>query len=391
MKILHVIPSLSPRYGGPSAVLPVMARALIAQGLTVDVATICDEPLQAMIKETIVVGTNSYRSFAFARQTSCFRISLPLAKWLKKHIQEYDVVHVHAVFTFSSLATCYIARQAGVPYIVRPLGILNSWGMENRRKTLKKIWFRLIEKPFLDKAAAMHYTSDQERDDAARLRIRSPAQVLPLGLDLSKFSNLPHGDLFHDRFPQLRHRRILLFLSRIHPKKGFDLLLPAFAQLVNKIPDIALVVGGDGTSEYLHSLQEECKSLELEDSVLWVGFLDETARLEALAAATVFCLPSWSENFGVALLEAMAAGLPCIATDQVALAIDAAQAGAVLMISCDVEALEESLLEMFSNPSISKEMGMRAAKHACDYYSMEAMGKSLIQFYQTVVHSRFPR
>jgi len=384
VKVLHVIPSLSPLYGGPSTVLPIMARALVAEGVAIDIATIDDEALDANFYGVFKVQPGGYRSVAFPVTLKPYRVSSALARWLQNHVAEYDAVHIHAVFTYSTLAACNAAIKNKVPFIVRPLGILNSWGMENRRRRLKKIWFKTLEKPKLDKAAGIHYTSTQERDDAARLSIKAPAYVLPLALELSEFNTLPAATTFLKRYPELQGKKVLLYLSRIHPKKGFDLLFPALVGLLRQMPDLRLVIGGDGDARYIESLHQEVIKLKIDKAVVWAGFMDAQVRLEALAAADVFCLPSWSENFGVALLEAMAAGLPCVATDQVALAVDADTEKAVKLIQCNVQELEDSILELFGNETKRKELGERAAAYAQKHHGMESAAKRLKALYESV-------
>ena len=384
VNVLHVIPTLSPLYGGPSTVLPIMARALVAEGVEIDIATIDDEANDPSYYGVFKTHSGGYRTVTFPVTLKPYRISLDLSRWLKLHVSDYDVVHIHAVFTYSTLAACNAAIKNKVPFIVRPLGILNSWGMENKRPRLKKIWFKTLEKPILDKAAGIHYTSTQERDDAARLSIKAPAYVLPLALELSNFDSMPTATAFLKRYPELKGKKTLLYLSRIHPKKGFDLLFPALVGLFRQMPDLRLVIGGDGDAHFLESLHQEAKRLKIEEAIIWAGFMDAEIRLEALAAADVFCLPSWSENFGVALLEAMAAGLPCVATDQVALAVDADSEKAVKLIRCNVQELEHSILELFGNETERRNLGQRAAAYAQKHHGMASAAKRLKALYESV-------
>jgi glycosyltransferase involved in cell wall biosynthesis len=236
-----------------------------------------------------------------AKQTEFYKVSLPLRRWLREHVADYDVVHVHAVFSFASSAACAAARAAGVPFIVRPLGVLNSWGMQNRRRWVKSLSFRWLDKPLLDAAAAIHFTSQAEADEAAELSIRARPAVIPAASSGRNF----------------------LFLSRIDPKKGLELLLDAFATSRAGRQGWQLVVAGAGDKPYEDALKERARASGISDRVLWTGFLEGDQRLAALAACQVFVLPSSSENFGVALLEAMAVGLPCISTEGVALAREA--------------------------------------------------------------------
>ena len=164
MRILHVIPSVSAAHGGPSQVLRVVTEALATEGVKVDVLTTDDDgrgrrvvPLAVPVDEYGV----TYRYFP--RQTRFYRVSLPLARWVWQRVGDYDVVHVHALFSFASVAAAVAAHHRKVPYIVRPLGVLNQWGRMNRRRHVKRLSLRFIDRPVLSHAAAIQWTSELER------------------------------------------------------------------------------------------------------------------------------------------------------------------------------------------------------------------------------------
>lgn len=371
------MPSMAASYGGPAAAMPVMARGLAAAGVEVDVASIDESPAVAAPQE-------GFRSFSFPVTFSPYRVSLPLARWLSRHAGDYDLIHVHAVFTFSSWAACRAAHAAGVPFVVRPLGILNRWGMENRRPLLKKLFFRLIEKPFIDHAAAIHFTSDQEAQDVARLGIRARPVIIPLGLDLSAFETLPPASLFFQRFPETAGAELVLFVSRIDVKKGLDLLLPAFREVLQSRPQTRLVIAGDGPEPLVAELKKQAAALGIQHAVLWTGFLQGELKFSALAAARVFCLPSRSENFGMALLEAMACGLPCVASDQVALAVDAAACEAICMIPCEEKAIAPALRTLLGSSERRAALGNAARAYAAERHGMPAVGRKLHDLYSQI-------
>lgn len=386
MRALHVIPSLSPSQGGPSFALPAMARALAAQGVEVDVATTDDDGPgkrlagvahgQAVIKE-------GFRVFYFPKQTEFYKVSLPLRRWLRAHVREYDVVHVHTVFSFATLAAGRAAARARVPFIVRPLGVLNRWGMENRRRWLKSLSFQLLDKPVLDKAAALHFTSEQERDEAAALGIQARPVVLPLGIDLGAFGRLPLADAFRDAFPMSRGRQVVLFLSRLDPKKNVEGLLEAFARLSS---DVVLAVAGAGEPAYESALKQKSADLGLTGRVAWTGRIEGDLKLSAMAAASVFVLPSHSENFGIALLEAMAAGLPCVSTLGVALA---AESEAVVKVAVDdTAALAREMARLLADAGERARLGAAVRREALDKYSMDTMGGALRALYEEVRHAK---
>lgn len=423
MKILHVIPSLSPRHGGPSLALPLMARSLADRGVTVDVATTDDDGPGGRLTVPLGerVAQDGFGGFYFCKQTEFYKVSLPLGRWLKRHVRDYDVVHVHALFSYASLAAARCAWRAGVPYVIRPLGVLNRWGMANRRRWLKALSFRLLEGPIIRRAAALHYTSDAERVEAVAAGASAPARIIPLGIDTAAFQNLPAADILLNRFPQAKGRKLVLFLSRLDPKKGLELLLEAWRQIQksavgnpkseirnpelegggckaeeeNRKPetrnrkwaDWLLVIAGSGEAGYERALRAQAERLGVADSILWTGFLAGPDKLSALAAATVFVLPSYSENFGIALIEAMAAGLPCLTTPGVALAADVqARADNVLrVVPAEVQPLAAALGQLLDDAGLRMQLGANAQRMAVEYYSLPAMGVALENLYKSIL------
>lgn len=385
MRVLHVIPSLDRRDGGPSIALPHMAASLARAGMDVDVATTID-PRDASERKLPPFGTpvrmESWNCYYFPRQTTFYKASLPLMKWLNRHVKEYDLVHVHALFSFAPIAACRAARSAGVPYIVRPLGLLNQWGMQNRRKLVKALSFRLLEKPLLNAAAAMHYTSTREQEEAAPLDLKVPAVIVPLGIDTSEFHHLPTRSQFEASHPRAKALKLILFLSRVDPKKGLEVLFQALQKVVESHPEALLVVAGSGDDAYVARLKALASDLGIADHILWTGLLDHEEKLSALGAADIFVLPSQSENFGVALLEAMAAGVASVSTMGVALGVEAGAAGAVTLSAYDSDSLATALAVLLHSEEERARLGRKGRVFADSKYSLEAMGNNLASVYK---------
>jgi glycosyltransferase involved in cell wall biosynthesis len=374
-----------------------MAQALVERGVQVDVVATNDDGPGKRLNDVpcgVPVPCGGFRVFYFPKQTEFYKVSLSLLLWLFRNAVNYDVVHVHAVFSFSTLAAGWACRLRHVPYVVRPLGVLNAWGMENRRRWLKKWSFRLLDKPVLDHAAAIHYTSHQEVDEAGRLGLRARPAVIPLGIDLTPFQSLPSPELFTARFPETAGRPVVLFLSRLDPKKNVELLLEAMARL-SSVPsdsirpdptrsDPVLVIAGDGDSDYVARLKDRAATLGVEQRVIWTGHLSGQDKLSALAVARVFVLPSRSENFGIALLEAMAAGLPCVATREVALAADMQRINdncLSVVAGDDSTSLANALRALLDQPAAATAMGRRGGDLAREHFSTEAMTSALTKLY----------
>jgi glycosyltransferase involved in cell wall biosynthesis len=289
-RALHVIPSVGALRGGPSTMVRNLARDLCRQGIETHVVTTDDNGAGKLSVECgVPLVEEGVTYWYFRRQAKFYTFSWPLGAWLARHIPEYDIVHIHALFSFATLPAAFWARRHGVPYIVRPLGTLNDWGMKNRRPWLKRLSFRAIESRVLKHAARIHYTSDQERLEAEALEVTTPAAVIPNAVP--DCSSGPYGD-FRTRYPQLRDRRIVLFLSRLDPKKGLDLLLDAFARVRARVPDASLVLAGSGEEAFVASLRARAASLGISSDVVWPGFLVDGEKREAFADADVFVLPS---------------------------------------------------------------------------------------------------
>ena len=383
MKALHVIPSLSPVHGGPSFAMALIAESLARAGVEVDVATTDDDGRgrHATVSHGVRTERNGYGVLHFPKQTEFYKVSLPFKRWMTEHVCEYDLVHVHALFSHTSNCAARVARRARVPYVVRPLGVLNRWGMENRRAFIKALSFRLIERPILRRAAAIHYTSRQEEREAEELGVRAKGAIVPLGIDVERFRSLPDREEFFQQFPAARDRDVILFLSRIDPKKGIELLLPAFARVHERRAETLLVIAGDGKPEYVSELRESAKRLRLESAVLWTGRLEGRDKMAAFAAATVFALPSYSENFGIALVEALAAGLPCVTTEGVAVSDDICERDAGIVVRAETAPLVEALDRLLSSASLRMQVSANARQLTIERFSMQAMGSALALLY----------
>ncbi len=360
-----------------------MAASLVQAGVEVHVATtiVPDEAATrhlAMGQPTLV---HSWTCYYFPRQSNFYKFSMSLLTWLHEHVRDYDLVHVHALFSFASIAACRAARRAGVPYVVRPLGLLNQWGMKNRRRHIKALSFRLVERPLLNAAAAIHYTSTSEQQEASSLNLKARSVVIPLGIDTSSFHQLPSRDKFEGRYPQAQNRELILFLSRLDPKKGLEILLQAMSLLVKSRPKVLLIIAGSGADAYVSKLHAIVENLGLGEHILWTGFLGHEEKCAALGAADVFVLPSKSENFGIALLEAMSAGMACVTTSGVALGAEAAAAGAVRLASYDSASIAAALGDLLESPEARASLGRAAQSLAERQYSLKAMGRALKSLY----------
>ena len=375
MRVLHIIPSAAPVDGGPNVAVRAIARGLVRRGIDVTVATTnasgpraLDVPVDTPVIDDGVV----FRYFARSVPGS-WKFSWPMTRWLWANARSYDVVHVHALFSYATIPGCRAAARAPVPYILRPLGTLSDWSLGHRRWK-KRPYYALLERPHLAGASAIHVTSEAEAEDVARLGYGERARVIPLGVDVGERpSRRAHADSGNE---PLR----LLFLSRLHEKKNVPLLLRALAA-TNSSRRIELTVAGDGDPGYRDRLAALSDELGLRDVVSFTGHLDGVAKERAFAEADCFVLPSAHENFGLAVAEALAAGLPAIVTTNVALARDVHAVGAGLVTEPTETALASALRWAAEHPAALLEMGDRAWQHAYRELSWETTCVRLAALY----------
>lgn len=383
MKILHVIPSLSSSEGGPSRALPLVAESLSRRGVEIVTATtddcgpgkrdpkLCEAPLR----------TPHEVRHHFPKQTEFYKVSLPMVRWLSDNISSFDAVHVHALFSHTSVSAANIARKAGVPYIVRPLGVLNQYGVNHRRRLLKKVSLCFREAPLMRDAAAIHFTSLDEKEQAEQLGVPFHAEVIPLGLSFPKTVD-----------PNERTTPpVLLYLSRLDPKKNLEGLLHAWSRIPSPVKrEWKLKIAGNGSPEYTKSLRKLSEQLKVADTVEWLGHIDGEEKEQAFREASLFVLPSFSENFGIAAAEALGAGLPCLLSSGVAVGREAAAHGACHLAKPDPVSLSQSLSELLGSAEKRTCLAETGRRFALQHYGLERMGRSLETLYRKVADRRPP-
>ncbi|MEP7014322.1 MAG: glycosyltransferase [Verrucomicrobiota bacterium] len=324
MKILQMVHTLEPSVGGVAPALLALSRGLSQRGHSIDIVTL-DEPHSCHTKEFCVhplgPGLTSYR------------YSSKLLPWLRKQGQSYDRVIVNGLWQYVGLAAWRRFGGSPIPYYVFPHGMLDPWfkrafPLKHLKKWLYWPWgdYRILRD-----AAAVIFTSEEERVQASKSfwLYKCRERVSPLGLEAP--SRIPEGakQAFLDRYPQLKNIKVLLFLGRLHPKKGCDLLIDAMARVSQT--SVSLVLAGPDQVGWQRRLQQQAASLGLTQRIIFTGMLEGDMKQGALAAADALVLPSHQENFGMSVVEALAAGLPVLISDRINIwrEIDADRAGYV--------------------------------------------------------------
>src|SRR5690606_8058113 len=217
------------------------------------------------------------------------------------------IVHVHGLYRFPPTYAAWQARQQGVPYIIRPHGSLDPYLYDKSTAGsvwLKRLYERWFDLPNLNAASAIHYTAEEERKRAAFLRLRAPSFVVPNGLEWREYAELPRRGALRAKLG-LGDAPVVLFLGRLHFKKGLDLLIPAFETLRGRVPEAQLVIAGPENDQYGRLVRQWVAARGLGAAVHFVGPLFERDVVQAYVDADVFALPSYTENFGMTVVEAM--------------------------------------------------------------------------------------
>jgi glycosyltransferase involved in cell wall biosynthesis len=371
MRILHVVPSYLPavRYGGTIHSVHGLCRALARAGHDVTVLTTnVDGPGESPVPLDAPVLLDGVRVRYFpSRVLRRLYVSTPMARALPDAVAAADIVHLHSVFLWPTLAAARAARSAGVPYVLSPRGMLVRELIERRSAWVKRAWIALFERRTVESAAAVHCTSELEREELLALGLRPRATfVVPNGVELL-------GAL-----PSAQRADTILYLGRINWKKGLERLIEA----MREVPRGKLVIAGNDEEGLAPRLGALAAQLGLADRVAFPGYVAGAAKQELLRSAAVTVLPSVSENFGNAVLEAMAHGCPVVVTRGVGLAQAVQAAGAGLVAEPDPPALARAIRTYLEDPGARARAGAAAAALAREQYGWDRVAARMLEQYE---------
>ena len=357
------------------AIVP-MCRALQAQGIEVLLAT--TDADVGEIESRRVVDYEGVPAIFFPLQLGkSFKYSRPLSVWLEANADHFDVGHIHAVFNHSSVAAARAFRKAGVPYVIRPLGTLDPWSMK-QKPWRKRFFWSIVGRAMVSGAARVHYTSQTEKTATETLLGVNHGQVIPLGIQaIADLTNGAVGKQSNDPY--------VLVLSRLHPKKGLNVLINAFITLTQRtnFDGWRLIIAGDGPAEHVSLLKKQSGTAP--DRIIFTGWLDGERRDEMLRNASLLVLPSYQENFGLCVMEALARSVPVLISPHVNLAeeIEAADAGWIAPV--EARALAETLAAALRDPKELAKRG-KAGKSLSLRYSWERVATDLVEVYTEIAN-----
>jgi len=397
MKILHVIGNIAENQGGPSKGVIAMCRVLSQKGHDVTLFTtnmnskgtffpvlkqddILDVPAN---KRTICDGFEIW--YFSIDWPSRYMFSRNIARALIRNVRKFDIVHIHSLYVFTTLMATHCCRKFNIPYLIRPHGTLDPF-LRRKSRYRKVVYNLLFEKRNLDYAAAIHYTSKEEMELARPLRINAPGVVVPLGIDLSEFAKLPPYGIFRSKYQLGVNKKIILFLGRINFKKGLDILVKAVGQIARYRQDVILVIVGPDNEGYSEKVKQWLKNEGVLGRTVFTGILKGRDKLSAFRDSDLFVLPSYSENFGIAVVEAMACGLPVVISNKVNTWREIAGAGAGLVVDCDKDQLVEAILELLRHRRSRDEMGLKGKVLVEKKFTSERMQENMIRAYTDILN-----
>jgi glycosyltransferase involved in cell wall biosynthesis len=381
LRLLHVVPSYYPavRYGGPIRAVHALCAALVRAGHQVSVYTTnidgdgsSDVPLNRPVE---MDGVIIHYFPVPALRRLCWAPTL--ARRLRETIADYDLVHLHSVFLWPTYIAARIARQAGVPYVMAPRGMLVPNVIRAKSRIAKSLWIKWVESKSLAHASCVHVTAEIEGEEARKLGLQLPnIACVPNGVSWP----VQHLSLSEGPFADIA-KPYALFLSRINHKKGLDRLIRAWKW----VPDLKLIIAGNDEENYTSELEALADREGVTDRLQFVGVVRDEHKWSLYENALMFILPSYSENFGNVVAEAMAMACPVVVTPDVGLAELVREVGAGTITSGEPRLLADAVNELRRNEFSRRRCGMAGRRAAAERLSWEGAGLKMANEYRQIL------
>jgi glycosyltransferase involved in cell wall biosynthesis len=378
MKILHFVTSLDANLGGPIRALIDLASSLVSIGHTVTIVTTDSSPTPSEWLRNAdslkVIHVGELRHFGLALS--------PIARdELLKAILDADVVHTHGAWTYVNILVCRLAEQLNKPYVISPHGMLDEWPMR-QKKLKKRIFLALVGNKWLAGASQIHLAALLELEQSRKWLPNGRSIVIPNVLDMAPFRYLPEAAIIEPILQRLDPKRArVLFLSRLHPIKGLEILLRSAALLKSRNRPVSIIVAGEGTTDYRAMLTNLARELALQDDeVIFLGAVIGDLKLALFRSCDVFALPTRHENFGYVFIEALACGLCLVTTRAVAIAPMLQASGAAVLADASPEQFADAIDNLLADRKALRDRGELGRKRALEWFD----GHQIIRQYETM-------
>lgn len=383
LNVLHVTPSMSPSWGGPAIVVSELTSELTGQGAHCEVVTTHGYRVGAGQVPAPGVPVHSFDAGFGLPARTWTGYSRELFRFLRDKAAGFDLIHIHEIWHFPAYAAVCAARRYGVPYVFTIHGELSDWGL--RQKAVKKRTYRFfVLDRMLREAGALHAITRAEKEQVRKLGFRTPVVVAPNGIEQSRFDALPSPQKLVQRFPELEGKRVILFLGRLHPKKGLDILARSFSRIAGRFDDAVLLVAGPDKFETRKNMEAILRSKGLLDRTVFTGLLTGEDKLAAMSCADLFVLPSHSDVLGIAVLEAMAARLPVIITTGCEFP-EVFEQEAGLVVEPDDTSIAGALGRLLADADLRGHMGRQGHTLVTERYTWQAAAAKMGELYRTLV------
>jgi glycosyltransferase involved in cell wall biosynthesis len=380
--ICQVVSSINENVGGPAYSVANLAQALSQQNIYSHLLTL---DYQEHGKQTSIANVTLH-SYPATKLTKYLRGFQPHANFALQQLAltKLDIIHNHGLWMFTNLYARQAAMSNDLPLVISPRGMLEAWSLKNNWFKKLPAWF-FYENQNLKSATAFHATSYEEAQSIRQLNFHQPIAIIPNGVSLSHLENQPEREVLANSFPEISNKRWLLFLSRIHPKKGLDNLLLVWQTLANRFSDWHLIIAGPDLIGYQAELELMTAELGLGQKTTFTGMLSGIHKASALGNADLFVLPTHSENFGIAIAESLAYKVPVITTKGAPWQ-DLESYGCGWWIDNTQQALTDALVEGMEMSSQKRQlMGLKGRSLVETKYAWNAIAFQMASVYQWIL------
>lgn len=371
-RVVHVMPDVSRAFGGPTFALVGYLGALREVGVAADVvAPACRADEAGWLRASL---PGSRIDLLPQRGGGSIANASAVGAWLRDARARYDVVHVHGLLHPVSSMAARVARTQGQGLVICPFGTMSRYTFQHRRRALKRLWFAMLDRPNLLAAGAIQFCTEPERDEA---------RWLGVPLDGRSWIAPPPWRADGDSPPPAPSRSArVLFLGRLHPKKGVEILLDAWPAIQRRVPSATLTIAGDGDPPYVAALRARAERSG--SGIDFTGFVSGAEKRQQLAAADVFVLPSYQENFGVAVIEAIVAGLPVVISPEVQLAPFVSTHDLGRVTPRDPATLADTVSSVLGDVTLREHVRRDGRALVDAHFSFRVVGDTLARMYDAV-------
>jgi glycosyltransferase involved in cell wall biosynthesis len=390
MKILVLAPYYKPAWklGGPVFAISGLCESLVQLGHDVEVFTtsVAGKKERLEVSHGVPCDVDSVKvTYLPARGYWRFFFAPSLVSLLKKRLSEFDLVHVTGSFTFFHMAWALCLRDNPPPFVVSPHGsfMFNAMQREFIKSRKKELYRLLVESPVMQRASGVHCVTDMEEKAVQRCFPGAKTFVVPNQVDMDAFADLPERNRLRQELNISESAFVFLYLGRLHPHKGIDLSIKAFAELAKERMNVQLIIAGSTEAGTDREWRKLADSSGVSDCIHFLGQVAGQRKLQCFTDADAFLLNSYSENFGISCAEAMICGLPVIVSDQTGLADWIVRHRAGLVVPQDVSTITEAMLSIMNNYSSHKPHALKSAELAREEFSPHGTAARMFQVYET--------